>query len=58
MAKLEANRQRDLLHQHKLLDLGWRVLVIWECELNDAEHVSRVVRKFLRKQQGRKNEIS
>lgn len=58
MAKLEANRQRDLLHQRKLLDLGWRVLVIWECELNDAEHVSRVVRKFLRKQQGRKNEIS
>jgi DNA mismatch endonuclease (patch repair protein) len=49
MAKLEANRQRDLIHQRQLSDLGWRVLVIWECELNDIEHVSQIIKKFLRK---------
>jgi DNA mismatch endonuclease (patch repair protein) len=49
MAKLEANRQRDLIHQRQLLDLGWRVLVIWECELSDIEHVSQIIKKFLRK---------
>lgn len=50
ITKLEANRQRDLIHQRQLSDLGWRVLVIWECELNDTEHVSQIVKKFLLKQ--------
>lgn len=50
ITKLEANRQRDLIHQRQLSDLGWRVLVVWECELNDTEHVSRIVKKFLLKQ--------
>lgn len=45
--KLEANRQRDMNHQQRLKDLGWRVLVIWECELNDAGQVSKIVSEFL-----------
>lgn len=31
--KLEGNRQRDLVQQQQLLDMGWRVLVVWECGL-------------------------
>lgn len=45
--KLEANKQRDLINQQKLMLLGWRVLVIWECELKDIMYVATVVRKFL-----------
>lgn len=45
--KLEANRQRDITHQERLRELGWRVLVVWECELNDVGHVSEIVREFL-----------
>ena len=31
--KLEGNRQRGLIQQQQLLEMGWRVLVIWECGL-------------------------
>lgn len=50
--KLEENRRRDLLNRRKLRSLGWRVLVVWECELRDPESVSRVVADFLRRQEG------
>ncbi len=36
-AKLEGNRQRDQIQQQQLLDMGWRVLVIWECGLKHLE---------------------
>ena len=45
--KLEANRKRDKVQQRKLKKLGWRVLIVWECELRDAERVSRRVEEFL-----------
>lgn len=32
-AKLISNRKRDLEAQDKLMELGWRVLVVWECEI-------------------------
>ena len=31
--KIEKNVERDLRNQQILEDLGWRVLIIWECEL-------------------------
>ena len=45
--KLEENRRRDLRNQQRLQAEGWRVLVIWECELNDLDRVARIVRDFL-----------
>ena len=45
--KLNANKQRDIGDQRKLKELGWRVLVIWECELANLDHVSSTVTKFL-----------
>lgn len=50
--KLEANKERDLLHQRQLRDLGWRVLVVWECEMSDIDHVSTIAKSFLREQEG------
>lgn len=35
--KLEGNRQRDLIQQQQLIEMGWRVLVIWECGLKHLE---------------------
>jgi len=32
--KLNGNAERDKINMQKLADLGWRVLVIWECEIN------------------------
>jgi DNA mismatch endonuclease (patch repair protein) len=52
--KLEANKERDLLHQRQLGDLGWRVLVVWECEMIYTERVSTIVRNFLSEEEGEK----
>lgn len=56
--KLEANKQRDITHQKQLRELGWRVLVIWECEMADLETVSLRVKEFLDTEQVNSNEIS
>ncbi len=50
--KLETNRKRDLRNQRQLKALGWRVLVVWECELVDARQVSNIVQEFLEKKEG------
>lgn len=34
--KLHANRERDLRQIAALIDLGWRVAVIWECSLRET----------------------
>lgn len=36
-AKLGANVARDARHQQALREAGWRVLVVWECELRKGE---------------------
>jgi len=45
--KLEGNRLRDCRNRRKLRALGWRVLVVWECQLNNPEKLSILVCKFL-----------
>src|ERR1043166_4715922 len=35
LPKLEANKTRDQKNQRALRRSGWRVLVIWECQLRD-----------------------
>lgn len=52
-AKLEANRQRDLSHLQQLLELGWSVLVVWECQLGDTANASRIIQEFLNPLNGR-----
>lgn len=42
--KLEQNRQRDLVTQKQLKRDGWRVLVIWECEINRGNLADRISR--------------
>lgn len=46
--KLEANRQRDEVNVQKLFRLGWKVLVVWECEIGNKEQLENKIRSFLR----------
>ncbi|CAN2535195.1 Very+short+patch+repair+protein [Methylocapsa aurea] len=46
-AKIARNRARDLTHQERLAALGWRALVVWECELKDRVAVEAKLREFL-----------
>lgn len=45
--KLEGNRRRDLRQQEALLDLGWRFLVVWECETWDLPGLAEKLSLFL-----------
>ena len=45
--KLEANRTRDARHMNELHDLGWRVMVVWECEAGDAKALTDRLTRFL-----------
>lgn len=37
-AKLKGNADRDLRNVRALESLGWRVLIVWECELKTPEN--------------------
>jgi len=45
--KLESNRKRDLKNQRKLRRLGWRYLVVWECQTKNMERLSERIIDFL-----------
>jgi len=45
--KLEGNRQRDLRHQSELDAIGWRYLIVWECELRHREQLENKLLAFL-----------
>lgn len=42
-AKFAATIDRDARQIRALHDLGWRVLVIWECELKDDRHIEALL---------------
>ena len=35
--KFDRNRQRDKEEQKKLEDMGWHVIVVWECEISNKK---------------------
>ncbi|MBZ5795407.1 DNA mismatch endonuclease Vsr [Burkholderia contaminans] len=39
--KLQRNRERDLDNERRLLEQGWRVLIVWECELRKPDQLRR-----------------
>jgi DNA mismatch endonuclease, patch repair protein len=45
--KLEKNHARDQANRKALRKLGWRVLVVWECQIGNVERLSRRIREFL-----------
>ncbi len=45
--KLESNKNRDASQQLRLHELGWRVLVVWESELDDNDRLTMTIRQFL-----------
>lgn len=47
LTKLERNRRRDRTNRARLRRDGWDVLVVWECQLKDAERLRERIRRFL-----------
>jgi DNA mismatch endonuclease (patch repair protein) len=50
LPKLTANKERDARNLLALRALGWSVLTIWECQLNDTVKLANRVRRFLNAQ--------
>ena len=36
LEKFETNRRNDYIKQEKLREMGWKVIVIWECEIKHS----------------------
>jgi DNA mismatch endonuclease (patch repair protein) len=47
LTKFATNQARDLRTISALELLGWRVLVVWQCELRDKEQLENKLRGFL-----------
>lgn len=47
MPKLAKNVDRDKRNSRKLKRLGWKGLVIWECQLKDQARVTTRIKRFL-----------
>ena len=48
LAKLAGNTDRDRRNSAALRRLGWRILVVWECELTDEAKLKRKLLRSLR----------
>ena len=49
--KLERNRARDAEHLKVLTSMGWKCIVVWECELKHLERVQQRLSRFLDQQE-------
>ena len=45
--KIRRNIERDKNHLRELQKLGWKALVLWECELRDEDYLRRKISDFL-----------
>ena len=45
--KIAANRQRDARKRRQLAALGWRSLVVWECETRNETRLALKLLRFL-----------
>ena len=45
--KLEANRLRDRRTRAALSRIGWKSMIVWECQLGDTERIKNKLVRFL-----------
>jgi DNA mismatch endonuclease, patch repair protein len=47
LPKLAGNRERDRKNLSELRRLGWRVLILWECEIGSSTRLATRLQRFL-----------
>ena len=45
--KLDGNIKRDKRYRRELRQMGWKVLIVWECETKNPEKLLRKLERFL-----------
>ncbi|MSP42929.1 MAG: DNA mismatch endonuclease Vsr [Alphaproteobacteria bacterium] len=48
LIKIARNKTRDALTRATLLEAGWGVLTIWECEIREPSVIQKIISGFLR----------
>jgi DNA mismatch endonuclease (patch repair protein) len=51
-AKRQSNMERDLRNKISLESLGWRVMVVWECEIGAHDLLKKRLKEFLHEGHG------
>ena len=46
LKKLEGNAARDKVHQRALRKLGWRTIVVWECQTEKPKNLEKLGQKL------------
>jgi len=46
-SKLASNRKRDMRNQRQLRQKGWRLFVVWECQLRNQDRLMGKINRFL-----------
>ncbi len=49
LGKIETNRARDSRDKETLESLGWRVLTVWECEIDQKKNSGKVLEELYQK---------
>lgn len=49
LQKINSNTTRDLCNQEKLIEQGWRIVIIWECEIRTRALFLREMGRLQRK---------
>lgn len=45
--KLTENKRRDVAKIQALKELGWKVIIVWECELKRDKQITRLNKLYL-----------
>ncbi len=49
LKKFYITKKRDISNQKSLAELGWNVIIVWECQINDVEAIhDRLAKELLR----------
>lgn len=44
--KLNMNKERDKLSTEQLRSMGWKVIIVWECEIKDGSFKEKLLREL------------
>ncbi len=47
LPKLEENKKRDLEKSQELIKQGWKILVVWQCEIKNTPELEQTIVRFL-----------
>lgn len=56
--KLKRNVERDIANRRRLRKLGWRVMVVWECQTRDNTQLAKRLSRFLQAESTKRSRAS